>query len=141
MWKKRKAGTLEMELCSFSFSAREGNPTHAHVQIVDACAMLATRTRDGWRKPLKSEKGGEPPWTETRGNIFFHMFLMNCFLKNPPKGEKQLVTPDIPQAFVQPVLVVAVSSSVEKEGRCPWNVHSKSITFWIRIQVIFLIYF
>ena len=51
----------------------------------------------------------------------------------------QLATPNFLQAETQPVLIVVVSSSVEKEGRCPWNLHSKSITFWIRIQEIFLI--
>ena len=51
--------------------------------------------------------------------MYSKQFLMNCFLKNPQKGENQLVTPDFPQAEVQPVLVVAVSSSVGKEGRCP----------------------
>ena len=44
---------------------------------------------------------------------------MNCFLKNPQKGENQQATPDFPQAEIQPVLVVAVSSSVEKESRYP----------------------
>ena len=64
---------------------------------------------------------------------------MNYFLKNPQRGKNQLATLDFPLAEVRPVLVVAVTSSVEKEGRCPWNVHSKSITFWIRNQEIFLI--
>ena len=74
-----------------------------------------------------------------QGQYFFHTFLMNCFLKNPQREENQLATPDFPLAEVQLVLVGAVSSSVEKVGRCPRNVHSKSITFWIRNQVIFLI--
>ena len=68
-----------------------------------------------------------------------HIFDELLLDKSPKKEKNQLATPDFPQAEIQPVLVVAVSSSVEKEGRCPWNVHSKSIIFWIRIQEIFLI--
>ena len=64
----------------------------------------------------------------------------NCFLLAFVTTDL-LATPDFPQAEVQPLLAVAVSSRVEKEGRCPCNVHSKSITFWIRNQGIFLIYF
>ena len=44
------------------------------------------------------------------GQYFFHTFLMNCFLKNPQKGEIKLATPDFPQAEVQPVWVVAAHS-------------------------------
>ena len=95
-------------------------------------ARSKTDTRDGWKKPSRSWREREPPWTETRGDIFFHMFMMNCYLKNPQRGEKQLATPKLPLPEVQLVLVVAVSSSVDKEDRRPWNVHSKLNYFWIR---------
>ena len=58
-------------------------------------------------------------YARTIGLLFFHTFLMNYFLKNPQRGKKQLATLDFPLAEVRPVLVVAVTSSVEKEGRCP----------------------
>ena len=65
------------------------------------------------------------------------MFTMNFYVKNHERGEKQLPTPNLPLAEARPVLVVAVSSSVEKEGIYPRNIQSKS--FFIRIQEIFII--
>ena len=95
-------------------------------------------TNIGWVSAFR--KFGVASWFSPFWGFFKKQFLMNCFLKNPQKGENQLATPNFLKAETQPILVVAVSSSVEKERRCPWNVHSKSITFWIRIQEIFIIW-
>ena len=43
--------------------------------------------------------------------------MMNCYLRNPQRGEKELATPNLPLAEAQSVLGEAVLSSVENEAR------------------------
>ena len=61
-----------------------------------------------------------------RGQYFLsHVYAELLLEKSLKKRKHQLATPNQPHSADRLVLEVAVSSSVDKEGRCPQNVLSK----------------
>ena len=55
------------------------------------------------------------------------------------KGWNQQATLNLPLAKDCLVLGVEVSASVDKEGRCPQNIHRKSLTCWIWSEIFHIL--